>query len=205
MSGLLQILVGNGTIVSPTVTWNPADKASNIALTLGNLTATKTTDDAYGSVRATTSRAHNDPNGYYFEVKLTGSGGSAPYAMLGLAEAAVPISGASVGNSAVGYCYYQENGNKFNNATQTAYGTTWAINDVIGVAFKNGKVWFARNGTWQAGGDPVAGTGQAFTVSSGNYFPALSLYKSASHIAIGRFKASDFTQTVPSGYVPWET
>ena len=64
------------------------------------------------------------------------------------------------------YWYLSNTGNKSKDiSASTAYGNTFAANDVIGVAvdFDNGKIFFSKNGTWQNSGDPVAGTNAAFT------------------------------------------
>ena len=41
--------------------------------------------------------------------------------------------------------------------------TAYAVNDVVMVAYQNGKIWFGKNGTWMNSGNPVAGTGNVFT------------------------------------------
>ena len=63
-------------------------------------------------------------------------------------------------------CGYQDtNGNKRDNTPTSSYsyGNSYTTGDVIGVALdmNSGKVWFSKNGTWQASGDPAAGTNAA--------------------------------------------
>ena len=75
--------------------------------------------------------------------------------------------------------------------------------DIIMIAadLTNGKVWFGLNGTWY--GDPVAGTGEALTISGS---PALHIaVDSASLLFSGRMAmtASDMPYTDPTGYTPW--
>jgi hypothetical protein len=108
------------------------------------------------------------------------------------------------GTGSVGYL--QSNGNKFYNGASTAYGTAYAVGDVIGVAFDvaTGKVWFSKNGTWQNSGDPAAGTGQATTITVSNPVrPQIGLYYSGSSIfasATVNFGASAFSYTPPAGF-----
>ena len=66
------------------------------------------------------------------------------------------------GTASRGYFY---TGQKYSNGTLASYGTSFTNGDVIGVAIDldNGKVWFSKNGTWQASGDPAAGTNAAYT------------------------------------------
>lgn len=196
---------GGGPPPLPTVTWNPSDKDAEIILSDLDLKATKGTSNALKSARATRSVAHSDTTGYYFEVVMFLGGGTAPYALIGLATSSVPLS-SHIGAHAGGYAYYQETGQKWNNNAGAAFGSAYATGDVIGVAFKGGKVWFSKNGVWQGGGDPAAGTGEAFTVSAGDYFPGVSLYRydgAEIHVAVGRFKASAFSYSPPTGFTAW--
>jgi hypothetical protein len=70
------------------------------------------------------------------------------------------------------YTYNGSNGYKSNNSSDTAYGSSYTTGDIIGIALDldNNKLFFSKNGTWQNSGDPVAGTGQAFTVTSGETY-----------------------------------
>jgi hypothetical protein len=104
-----------------------------------------------------------------------------------------------VGRTADSYAMYSD-GRKINNNTFTSYGNSWATGDVIGVAFDldNGKVWFSKNGTWQASGDPAAGTNAAFTGISGSYTFACSPYGTGKFIF--NAGARPFAYTAPSGF-----
>ena len=52
---------------------------------------------------------------------------------------------------------YQTNGDlKISNTTTSSWGSTWTTNDIIGIALDldNNKVYFSKNGTFQASGNP---------------------------------------------------
>ena len=190
----------------PTVTWNPSDKASEITLSAGNLTATYgTVTGAYRSVRAT----HGKSSGkHYFEIRFDQITNGAAYSLFGVCTSAHSMSSGHIADNANGWAYYQETGAKVTNAVQTAYGATYTAADVIGVAvdMDAGKIWFAKNNTWQASGNPAAGTSEAFSGLSGTLFPAVSLYRnSVDPIVTGRFKSSDFSYSPPAGFSPWES
>jgi len=89
-------------------------------------------------------------------------------------------------------------------ATYASYTT----NDVIGVAFDAdaGKVWFYKNGTIQAG-DPVAGTGQAFTWAANSLVTATyAMDNSAGTVGINaNFGQRPFSYTPPTGFVRLNT
>jgi len=56
-----------------------------------------------------------------------------------------------------GYYYYADSGNQ--RPANTAYGNTFAVNDIIGIALDldNNKLYFSKNGVFQNSGDPTSG------------------------------------------------
>jgi hypothetical protein len=59
-----------------------------------------------------------------------------------------------------GISYYSYNGNVYQNAGNSSYGSTWANETntmAIALDMDNGKVYFARANTWQNSGDPTSG------------------------------------------------
>ena len=118
---------------------------------------------------------------------------------------ATPTLNVYPGGNSSSYGYYSVDGSKFNNASGTAYGNSFTVNDIIGIAFDidSGKIWFAKNGTWQASGNPSAGTNAAFTsIASGTYFA--SMHKdtagAANASATFNFGQRPFAYTAPSGF-----
>ena len=112
-------------------------------------------------------------------------------------------SGSFMGQSATTTMGYSATGNKLQSNSLTAYGNTFAANDVVSVALDldNQKIWFAKNGTWQASGDPAAGTNAAFsgfTVPTDGISAALSGYRSTG--ASGNFGQRAFSYTPPTGF-----
>jgi hypothetical protein len=183
-------------IISTIVTWNPADKSSDITLSGSDLIATMTGTSAHRMVRATHGRSTGK---YYFEV-LSGAGADS---MTGVADSGASLSN-YCGSGATSYGYYQLNGNKYTNSG-TGFGSSYTSGDVIGVAvdLDAGKIWFAKNNTWQASGDPAAGTNEAYSGLSGTKYPSQSHFNNAA-VATGRFKAADFSYSPPSGFSAWE-
>ena len=66
--------------------------------------------------------------------------------------------GNGVTNQGVGY--YMNNGQKYINGSGSAYGNTYAVGDIIGIALDldNEFVYFSKNGTFQDSGDPTSGS-----------------------------------------------
>jgi hypothetical protein len=110
-----------------------------------------------------------------------------------------------VGSGGNGYAY-RPDANKLNNGTATSYGTTTTANtDVIMVAFDadNWKIWFGKNGTWFASGDPVAGTNTAFSsITGGLYYFAVGSQHTGFGAAtwVTNFGQRPFAYTAPSGF-----
>jgi hypothetical protein len=92
------------------------------------------------------------------------------------------------------------NGNKWNGSS-VAYGSAYTTNDVgmCAVDPVNGKIWFGKNGTWFASGDPAAGTNAAFTNVVSSVQPLFECGVSTDSIA-ANFGQRPFTYTPPSGY-----
>jgi hypothetical protein len=110
-----------------------------------------------------------------------------------------------VGHTSSGFSYKQ-NGQKVTNGTASTYGNTYTEGDIIGVAVDvaNNKIWFSKNGVWQASGDPENGTGYAFQdtdISAGVRYPAGCVYYANGDESLRfRGKATELTYTVPIGF-----
>lgn len=202
MSGIQQILLGLITTAAPTgFTWNPGDKSADIILSNGDLSATRGAGATNATVRGTQAYSTGKR---YFEIACDTIGVSSDFSIYGIADSGLSLS-AFVGSSAGSYGY-ETTGTKYNNGTGTAHGASFTAGDVIGIAvdLDAGKLWFAKNGTWQSG-DPATGTTPAFTGVSGAFYPATSLYSTTpQHSQTVRFNTGDFTQTMPSGFTAWE-
>ena len=151
-------------------TLNPLDvsSVSNNGTTFseGNL---KVTDGSSNYLVATGSMAVTSGK-WYFECKIdaTASNTASGVAIVDL-DGWDRTDGAT--NSAYGWLYAPD-GDKRSNSSSTAYGDTYAANDIIGVAIDmdNTSVYFSKNGTWQNSGDPTSGaskTNAAYTNLTG--------------------------------------
>jgi hypothetical protein len=92
---------------------------------------------------------------------------------------------------------YVQNGNKRNNSTVTAYGSSYTNGDVIGVALDvgAGTITFYKNNTSQ---------GTAFTgIAAVPYYAVVTLNDTGSYAA--NFGQQPFVYTAPSGFLPLNT
>jgi hypothetical protein len=98
---------------------------------------------------------------------------------------------------------YAPDGQKVTNSSYSAYGIAHTNGNIIGVAYDadNGKLFFALNGTWQASGNPAAGTNAAFTSITGEFSPGLGYWGgSTTNVNSANFGQRPFAYTAPSGF-----
>jgi len=163
---------------------------------------------------------------YYCEVKMVQTDGGQAVGIIDI-DKWNPYANADEWFYRYSYGYgYQQNGQKFNNNSGSAYGDSYTNGDIIGIALDldNNYIYFSKNGVWQNSGDPTSGasgTGSAFNVASGNY--VFSFYHYYSHVLNTNFgngyfgttavasagtNASDngiFEYDVPTGYTALST
>lgn len=196
----LGVATTRGASSGPTVFWNPSDKDADITLATDNRQATISGATGWNTVRANTSKAAGK---WYYEVEMTSLGNA--FVLLGVATSSLALNDL-VGNAAGSWSYFGVDGTKWTAGGAAAYGATFTTGDVIGVALDlvNGKIFYSKNNTWQASGDPVAGTNPAHSSVSGTLFPAIS-FNTNTYDVLGNFRSSDLTYTPPTGFSAWES
>jgi len=182
------------SISTPTNTYTTLNNLSNAMAgdyTIGNTTvqsqnASDTSAPAYANYGVSKGK-------WYWEVKCAAvSQGTWTYANIGI-TALLRHSNAQtynqLGAKAEDFSYYAYNGNIMNNDTGNtgdAYGNSYTLNDIIGVALDldNNKLYFHKNGTYQNSGVPTSGSTGTGAVSitdpddlgDGVYYPAVGDY-----------------------------
>lgn len=167
-------------------TWNPSDKAANLALSGGNLTVTQSTAQ-WDTLRSTIAKSSGK---WYWEITCV-SGFSGTSVMTGIADATTGLANHFLADgTGTAYGYQSANGNKQPNA---AYGASYTNGDVIGVAFDatGGTIVFYKNNASQ---------GTAFTGISGTFYAAMSMFSSATPVITANFGATALTYTPPAGF-----
>ncbi len=119
------------------------------------------------------------------------------YQIIGVVELATTGYPGSTSRS---YGYAGANGEKYNSATGISYGDTYTDNDVIGVALdlENGKIYFSKNNVWQDSGDPVSGSGEAYSGLSGSKYASVGCYYTDSKATL--LGQQDQVYSTPVGY-----
>jgi hypothetical protein len=192
-------------------TLNPLDNGnSNILLTNGNLSVSSSTTWDRG-VKATVGISSG--KWYYEYTHGTVNAGTNPAADIGWTKYTSLVNSYSNGGggSSDTYLVQGSNGNKNNGGTNTSYGSAFTTGDIemCALDLDNGKMYWGKNGTWFASGDPAAGTNAAYTGLSGTFFPlwywGLSPGTSGVLISNINFGQRPFTYTPPSGFVALNT
>lgn len=166
---------------------NPLIQTSNLTLSNGNLTITGT--GSYSTSPATFGMSSGK---WYWEYTCTtySASGDTHY---GIGTSAFNIyQNTWIGSTSAGWIYAASNGNKYNNNSAVAYGTTFTSGDIIGVAFDAdvGTLTFYKNGTTQ---------GTAYTgLTSGPYFPVATV--GTSNLTNANFGQRPFVYTPPAGF-----
>jgi hypothetical protein len=162
-------------------TLNPLYKGSLQTISNANLTSSKSSgtniSDVWGNFGMTSGK-------WYFECTVTALASTVYIGVGQGGGTGEPTDDLAV--SPASYFYGSNDGNKFYGNTGTAYGNTFGAGNVIGCAIDmdNGKIWWSKDGTWQASGDPAAGTNAAFTdllTRGSNAFLAFSSTNGASN------------------------
>ena len=185
-----------------TCVWSSTDKESSLIVTNSGLTASVASGGAMQSGRATVALSGQK----YFEVAVDVAAASGLTAIVGMATAAATF-GTTFGlaTSAGGYGFASDSGNKLNNSSQSAYGSSFnTAGTVVGVAYDDVstpgtvKIWLAINGVWQASGNPATGANPAFSVSSSVFYPAITCKNGGQVTA--RFTAASWSYSAPAGF-----
>lgn len=175
---MLRRLMMTGTPAVTYTTLNPADKAANVTLSGGNLTATTATPNS-GFVRA----VHGKSSGkYYFEAVVSQAGST------GVDECAVGLSNTShTLSTALGYtdpdgwALWGWGGTGYRNGGLVLSSSAMTDGAVIGfhVDLDNDRLWIAVNNT-QLQGSPAAGTSPLSTNLTGTLYPSACPWKANS-------------------------
>ena len=177
---------------------------NSYTLTNGNLDATGTSATYYGFLAGTIEFDSGTTTGFYWEYTQTTYGSAGTH--VGIYNSANFGSGMLPANSFMGGATtntfgvtYRNDGYIGNLGTTTSGFTTWpSAGDVIGVAVKDNKVWFSKNGTWISG-NPALGTSPSVTLpSSRMVVPVVGMILNA--VGSINFGQRPFAYTAPSGF-----
>jgi hypothetical protein len=174
-------------------TLNPL--ASIGTVTNGNLDASLT--GATATVLSTIPFDSSTTSGIYVECLLTTSTAGGP--LIGIKRVNT-YSTSYIGSQSTDYSIYPPNGDKYNNSTGSAYGAATSDGNVIGVAVKNGKIYFRNSSGWFNSANFTAETGFAFSGITGSYVFGASNSNATTVVLSWNFGQRPFAYAAPSGF-----
>ena len=186
-------------------TLNPLDKNSNVVLANGNLQTATTATAGHYPVFSTMSMKGGK---WYVEAKLLTNDGFLGSIMNIQHDGGSYNVDSTVGNptSAVnkaGYGLLTGDGRKSHDGTLASYGSALSGSDIWMCAFDadNGKIYWGKNGTFFASGDPASGTNAAYTGidTSITWNFAWHHYGNNNNVSVN-FGQQGFTYTPPTGF-----
>ena len=114
---------------------------------------------------------------YYIEGKYVARSDGNDYSRFGIGYKPATSTTDGLGDETGEAIYRPDGAMKVNGSETSSWGATWATGDIISIALDcdNSKLYFSKNGVFQGGGNPTAGTGgiaitDVTTLSTGNYF-----------------------------------
>ena len=162
-------------------TWSPLDNVTGSDLANGNLDMNVTSNAAHriGTMGVSSGK-------WYYEFVQTTISGSGPQPGINSQRET------STYNTRL---MYYVDGYKYSGASGSAYGATWTINDIIGIALDldSGTLTFYKNGVSQ---------GIAFTGLSGTYYPWIRV-DGVGSVCIGNWGQRPWAYAAPSGFRAW--
>lgn len=142
-----------------------------------------------------------DGGKYYCEYEIIDDGsGGGPQCSIGVETPyGKRVSRGFTGEGSSSWAYWN-NGNRYTAGSPSAYGSTYTSGDIVGWAVDQtaGSIWFHKNGVFV--GDPVAGTGSAYTDNKLKLplHGALCPYTNTASIRLRI--ASEYSYSPPAGF-----
>jgi hypothetical protein len=172
-------------------TWNRIDSTGSNTLTNGNLDSSGAKRGNRGTISLTSGK-------FYYETVISTSAAGGDF---GWSKSDEPCPTTDPGANSYGWSIHTSGVKRHNGSTSSYISGGLAVGDVIQFAIDvdAGKVWFGKNNTWGASGDPAAGTNAAFTNVTGPIAPAHG--NGGSNIAFSsNFGQRPFAYTPPTGF-----
>lgn len=209
LAPVTQIAYGTAEGGVPTetpVTFSDSQIGASMSLSNSDRTATLDSESAANASRGIEYDYAGAGGLYYWEIHIGGTPdtGEDHSPSIGMATQSIISNGAAYdhlcGNDADSWGYLRS-GDKRTNSSSSSFGDPFDAGDIIGVAFDGatGKIWFALNNVWQNGGDPAAGTGEAFSSVASNAQLLVSADMGAPTMTIQAME-THCTYTAPAGF-----
>ena len=193
-----------GEVSGNYATWNPLANSLGCTVSEGNL---QLSGAATSSARIMGTMGVSSGK-WYFEVKYTATDN---YTLAGVGQVSAVHANRYPGQDAESYAFDFHQGKKYNNGSQTTYGSSLSAGDTFMCALDldNNKIFFGKNGTFFGSGNPATGANPSYTITAGTYYIVGRLNPAgfSNNNAIIDLNAGQFTYAyaAPSGFKSWNT
>jgi len=138
---------------------------------------------------------------WYAEFTLSTITNGGTYPFVGITGANSLVT-SNVSSNSASYCIRASGNIDALAVFNTGYGSSFANGDVcqIAVDFDAGKIWYGKNGTWFASGNPASGTSPSSSGVSSSTLWAFAVSGDGNAVAAANFGQRPFAYTPPSGY-----
>ncbi|NBW21203.1 MAG: hypothetical protein EBR82_75900, partial [Caulobacteraceae bacterium] len=177
-------------------TWNPLAPGANATFANGNLDLTispaSTAEGRIGNFYFPSGK-------WYWEITVTVVSGEYPHVGLTPRNNLV---GVNIDSDSTGYCIRMSGKIDALASSNQTYGTSYATGDVVMFAFDvdTGKLWYGKNGTWQASGNPATGTSPSSSSISTTTPYTFAASGFGSPVAVLNMGQRQFAYTSPAGF-----
>ena len=186
MSVVSQLMLSYPQKVTPTyATWNPSDKASSIALSSGNLTAT--TGSSAGQVRANIGKSSGKWAWEYRCTTIPANG-----LTVGISQATSSVNNWT-GQDANSIGWWAADGNTYFNNGLDQFAGAYTTSSVLRLELNMdaGSLALFVDAT---------SLGTVFTGLTGVWYPSIGQYSSSTAVVTANFGASAFAHTITAGF-----
>ena len=176
--------------------WDPSQNRGSATLSNNNLTYTMS--GTWSATKATIP-CSDISGGVYWEIKL-GTVGPATETNPGIMKTEKLITDGT-GNGEDLFVSNQSGGSQwYNDSSYVAItgSSAMASGDVLMFAFKGGKIWLGKNGTWWNSGDPDSDSGEIHSSITGSWSPAICASQDSSFTA--HFDSDSFVYPIGTTY-----
>lgn len=176
-------------------TWNPLANFSSASIYDGGMAV----QPASGNTAAIPTTIFQNTGKWYWEVYINNNAASNASLRIGICNTA-GVNG-DLGGTANSWCYLGD-GRIYSGGTASFYGVAISTCDILNVAvdINAGKIWYGKNGTWMASGDPATGANPSQTFTANQSISPAVASGIGQPIYMANFGQRPFTATMPTGF-----
>jgi hypothetical protein len=175
--------------------WNPLANFGSASIYDGGMSV----QPAAANTAAIPTTIFQNTGKWYWEVCVNNNAANNASLRIGICNTAGV--GTDLGGTANTWCYLGD-GRIYSGGTASSYGVAISTCDILNVAvdIDAGKIWYGKNGTWMANGNPSTGANPSQTFTANQSISPAVASGIGQPIYMANFGQRPFTATMPTGY-----